>query len=35
MEKPETTAGVGGPKLKSGPMTLGDMIKSELEKTKK
>jgi putative transcription factor len=36
MEKPEAPAGVGGPKLqKSGPLTLGDMIKSELEKNKK
>lgn len=35
MEKPEAPAGVGGPKPAGGPMTLGDMIKSELEKTKK
>jgi putative transcription factor len=36
MEKPEAPAGVGGPKAaKSGPITLGDLIKSELEKNKK
>ena len=35
MEKPEAPAGVGGPKVAGGPMTLGDMIKSELEKSKK
>lgn len=35
MEKPEAPAGVGGPKPKGGPLTLGDLIKSELEKTKK
>lgn len=31
-EKPETPAGVGGPKPKSGPLTLGDLIKQQLEK---
>ncbi|HVM44326.1 MAG TPA: multiprotein bridging factor aMBF1 [Candidatus Thermoplasmatota archaeon] len=35
MEKPEAPAGVGGAKPTGGPMTLGDMIKSELEKAKK
>lgn len=36
MEKPEAPAGVGGPKLaKGGPITLGDLIKDELAKTKK
>ena len=35
MEKPEAPAGMGGPKPKSGPLTLGDLIKSELEKSKK
>lgn len=35
MEKPEAPAGVGGPKVKGGPLTLGDLIKSELEKSKK
>lgn len=36
MEKPEAPVGVGGPKMiKGGPMTLGDMIKSELDKGKK
>lgn len=38
MEKPEAPAGIGGQvagKPKSGPLTLGDLIKSELEKSKK
>lgn len=38
MEKPEAPAGIGGQpagKPKSGPLTLGDLIKSELEKNKK
>jgi putative transcription factor len=36
MEKPEAPAGVGGAtKPVGGPLTLGDMIKSELEKSKK
>lgn len=36
MEKPEAPPSVGGgAKPKGGPMTLGDMIKSELEKSKK
>lgn len=35
MEKPEAPASTGGPKPKSGPLTLGDLIKSELEKSKK
>ena len=35
-EKPEVPAGVGGPKpAKSGPITLGDLIKDELAKNKK
>lgn len=38
MEKPEAPAGIGGQpagKPKGGPLTLGDLIKSELEKSKK
>lgn len=36
MEKPEAPVGVGGPKpQKSGPITLGDLIKDELAKNKK
>lgn len=36
MEKPEAPAGVGGPKpAKGGPITLGDLIKDELAKSKK
>lgn len=32
MEKPEAPAGMGGPKPKSGPLTLGDIIKQQMEK---
>lgn len=31
-EKPEAPAGVGGPTPKSGPLTLGDLIKKQLDK---
>jgi uncharacterized protein (TIGR00270 family) len=31
-EKPEAPAGVGGPKPKGGPLTLGDLIKQQLDK---
>lgn len=35
MEKPEAPTGTAGAKPIGGPLTLGDLIKSELEKNKK